>query len=292
MLKTHLNEYLKKYNLNISQLSKETGISRKALTLLSSYNDNVDKPVSIQYNTMEILCQYFKIDIGSLISYEYEQEYFEVSPISFKIGQQKNLSLFICAYRTVINSIEKVYYFPVLIKLANKTDSQEIEYELPKAFWGEIDKNKIEDTNNKIFYTPEAYEFYFEVVLDESYSKIMKYIENTPFEIMIKNESLIKLTDEQIASLMKSFKKGFLSELTSRFLEFVLDDSKDEARISVNWNFGYYSFMHSSDFIFEYEKNKNFIIGLSDDNLIDPLAKHTIPNEELNSKIYPSSALL
>ncbi|WP_428220641.1 helix-turn-helix domain-containing protein, partial [Enterococcus faecium] len=63
MIKVNLDKYIEKYNLNINQLSKETGISRKALTALANYNKDENPPVSIQYNTIEILCKYFKIGV-------------------------------------------------------------------------------------------------------------------------------------------------------------------------------------------------------------------------------------
>ena len=76
MIKVNLDKYIEKYNLNINQLSKETGISRKALTALANYNKDENPPVSIQYNTIEILCKYFKIGVDSLITYEYDEKDF------------------------------------------------------------------------------------------------------------------------------------------------------------------------------------------------------------------------
>ncbi|EGO7832325.1 helix-turn-helix transcriptional regulator, partial [Enterococcus faecalis] len=91
MIRVNLNYYIEKYNLNISQLSKETGISRKALTLLANYNDSEEPPVSIQYNTIETLCKYFKIGVDSLIEYEYSQEDFEILPVAYNLGKNKDI---------------------------------------------------------------------------------------------------------------------------------------------------------------------------------------------------------
>lgn len=64
MLRCNLSNLLKVRNLNISMVSKDTGISRTTLTMLAN---NTGK--GIQYDTMNTLCKYFSISPEQLFSF-------------------------------------------------------------------------------------------------------------------------------------------------------------------------------------------------------------------------------
>lgn len=285
LIKVNLDKYIEKYNLNINQLSKETGISRKALTALANYNKDENPPVSIQYNTIEILCKYFKIGVDSLITYEYDEKDFQVLPINLNAGRSKNISIFLLLYHTVVNQIEKLHYFPITVSITNDQAPEELTFEIPKPFWGELDTKKIE-LEKRTTLTPRFLSFQFEVVPTKYRQKLNKYFSIEPFKDFFDTDGLVSLNDEEVSSLMKSFKKSFLATITASFFDYVLDDFKVETNISVNWNFGYYSFMHASDFHFEYALHGNTITSLDDDNLTDitePFIEINDPSVESNT---------
>ncbi|EKK0978280.1 helix-turn-helix transcriptional regulator [Enterococcus faecalis] len=286
MIRVNLNYYIEKYNLNISQLSKETGISRKALTLLANYNDSEEPPVSIQYNTIETLCKYFKIGVDSLIEYEYSQEDFEILPVAYNLGKNKDICLFLYVYQIIINNEEKIFFFPVTTKIKEKIEEEKIKIDMPSSLFA--NSNEIKSETN--YYTkPALLSFNFEVILDKYFNKVEKLINNTPYVDLFSKNNVHKLSDEEIASLLKSFNKSFLAQFTARMFNYLIEENQTDTQLIVDWNFGYYSFMHSSDFHLEYAKKGNQILSLDDDNLIDPLEDITTNSNDIEKRSYPNS---
>lgn len=285
LIKVNLNKFIEKNNLNINQLSKETGISRKALTSLVSYNDSSDPPVSIQYHTIDVLCKYFKIGVDDLITYEYNQKDFAILSIPLKHKKDKNVSLFLLIYNTVINGSEKVYFIPVVVGINEIQEPEVFTEEVPRYIDGKIEIQEKESI------TPRFINLSFEVVLDKFYKNIEKHLKITDYFELIESEKVTKLTDEEVAYLMKSFSKKFLAELTARFFDKdIINIDSIETQISLNWNLGYYSFMHSGDFHFEYSVHNNTIVSMDDDSLTDPLNSIVTMNygDELEKRTYPN----
>lgn len=285
MIRVNLDKYIKKHNLNINQLSKETGISRKALTSLATYNEADEPPVSIQYNTIDVLCSFFKIGVSELISYEYKQENFAILPIAFNLGNDKNISIFLLAYEYSINGKESTFFMPITTSLDTISEPEVVKNTLPKYLKHKVDSSLYEQE----FLTPRFLKFSFEVVLNKYYSRIEKYLKNTPYFDFIGKEEIKMLSDNEIASLMKSFSKSFLSELTARFFEENIFEHKNiDTQVTVRWNFGYYSHLNSDSFRFEYSVHGNTIFSLDGDNIMDPLEGVVIHSEEIESATYPN----
>lgn len=305
MIRVNLDKYIEKYNLNINQLSKDTGISRKALTSLANYSESDTPPVSIQYNTIEILCKYFKIGVDSLISYEYDDEDFHILPLSLSSGNSENLSVFLLLYNTVINGKEKIHYLPVTVKLTNETEPEEHIVKIPKPVWGNVDKKMKEITKEDLksisqkhkvefeeetILTPRFLSFSFEVVPTKYRDRLGKYLSSEPFKAFFEMNELFALNDEEVASLMKSFKRSFLAMITATFFDYLLDNQNVETNISASWNFGYYSFIHKSEFQFEYSLINSVITSLDDDDLTDPMEGFiTYSDPTIEKNTYPNT---
>ncbi|MEK0398467.1 helix-turn-helix transcriptional regulator [Tetragenococcus halophilus] len=283
MIEIHLKELMDIYNLNISQLSGKTGISRKALTSLVNFNTTNKKTVSIQYNTIEELCKFFNIGVSDLLSVKYSQDNFEILPVDENMGKTKDLSLFFIVYKKEINNEEIFSYFALTTRLTEKNKSETKTVETSENFWG----NKLEEPSeiNREIKLPASYDFLFEILDYNKLNLVNQYKDMQP-------DFVTPLINREIVTLMKSFSKNFLAELTARLFDFILDEEENEARISVNWNFGYYSWMHSNDFHLEYEKKGNTIISLDDDNLEDPFESIVTNSSSMNSAKYPNSSLL
>lgn len=285
MIKVNLNKFIEKKNLNINQLSKDTGISRKALTSLASYNDSSEPPVSIQYKTIDILCKYFKVGVDDLITYEYNQKDFAILSIPLKQKKDTDVSLFLLIYNTLINGNEKVYFIPVVVGINEIQEPEVFTEEIPRYIDGKIEIQKKESL------TPRYINLSFEVVLDKFYKNIEKYLKITDYFEFIESEKVTKLTDEEVAYLMKSFSKNFLAELTARFFEKdIIHIDSNQTQISLDWNLGYYSFMHSGNFHFEYSLHNNMIVSMDDDSLTDPMDEIATINygEEIERRTYPN----
>lgn len=289
MIKVHLEKIMERYDLNISQLSQLTGISRKALTLLARYNDSDSKPVSIQYHTIATLCAFFKIGIDDLLTYEYDQSSFDVAPIIHKVGAEKNLSLYLLLYRTTVNDKMNAFYIPVVLNQREYTEGEKVETEIPSAFWGD---NPSTNTEKHVFFTPERRGITLEVVPDEKLNKFLHYIDKTAFSQLLREQNIQKLSEVEIVTLMKSFSKTFLAELTGRFIDTFLDANIPDAQIEVSWNFGYYSWMHASEFKFEYDKRGKTLISMDDDNLRDPFDEIISRNNLSLDTEFPNSSSL
>lgn len=289
MIKIHLEKLMERYNLNISQLSQMTGISRKALTLLARYNESDPKPVSIQYHTIVTLCEFFKIGIDDLLTYEYSQSNFEITPIVHKVGNKKNLSLYLLLYQTKINNKKNFFYIPIIMNQQEYTQGEKVETEVPAAFWGEQKSNK---TDKRVFFTPDRRKISIEVVPDEKMKNFLNYLNMTAIGQFLDENNIQKLSEVEVASLMKSFSKTFLAELTGRFISDFLDVKIPDAHIGVSWNFGYYSWMHSSEFKFEYDKQGSNLTSMDDDNLRDPFDDIVIRNDSILDTEFPNSANL
>lgn len=65
MIKSHLPVLLAKRRLKISDVSKDTGISRT--TLASLY---YERSKGVQFETLETLCAYLKCGTGDILEYE------------------------------------------------------------------------------------------------------------------------------------------------------------------------------------------------------------------------------
>lgn len=77
MIENRLNSLLKQNNMSINQLSKDIGISRQALTSIAN-----NETKGIQYDTVELLLDYFGIGIGDFFYNVNEAVdiYFDSSP--------------------------------------------------------------------------------------------------------------------------------------------------------------------------------------------------------------------
>lgn len=289
MIKVHLEKIMERYNLNISQLSQLTGISRKALTLLARYNESNPKPVSVQYHTIITLCEFFKIGINDLLTYEYNQSSFEITPVVHKVGKEKKLSLYLLLYQTNVNDKNSTFYVPIIMNQSEHTRGEKVETEVPTAFWGD---GSSADTEKRVFFTPDRRVFTIEVVPNERLEKFLHYIDKTAFKQLLEEKNIQKLSEVEIVTLMKSFNKNFLAELTGRFIDDFLDTKTPDAQIGVSWNFGYYSWMHASEFKFEYDKQGDTLVSMDDDNLRDPFDDIVIKNDSILDKEFPNSTNL
>lgn len=266
MIKVHLDLIMKKYNININQLSLKTGISRKALTLLANYNDSDSPPVSIQYNTIAVLCSFFNINVNDLISYEHDQNDFEVTPLAFDVGKNNDINLFLFTYKRTINNETYINYFITSTKLVENIPSEERTYSVPKSFFGDKDVNGLDFSEEKIIKTPAIKKYNFEVIENNNINNVLKYIADHPLYNFLTSDEINSLSDFEVTTLMKSFNKSFLAQLTARTFDFLIESSNDEQSIIVNWNFGEFSWLNASSFHFEYSKLNNTIISLDNDN--------------------------
>lgn len=65
MISIKLSDIMGKRKLKISQIEKDTGISRPTLTALY-----YEKSKGITFETLNRLCEYFKIDVSDIIKFE------------------------------------------------------------------------------------------------------------------------------------------------------------------------------------------------------------------------------
>ncbi len=65
MIKSKLPVLMANKRINISELSKETGISRNALSNL--YNE---KGKGVNFNTLDLLCKYFKCETSDILKFQ------------------------------------------------------------------------------------------------------------------------------------------------------------------------------------------------------------------------------
>lgn len=264
MLRVNLKEIIDFYGLNINQLSKKTGISRKALTSLVNYNDLESPPVSLQYATIDALCTFFNIGVNDLISYEYSQDQFSVLPIMFNAGKNRDIALYIYIYKKNINQVEQSSYFIVAIKLTDKIEGKEQIFKVPKAIWGDFDSNNFE-TEKRVMKMPDRLTFDYEIIDYDSLDVVDKYLTTSPLASLFSNGSLIPLKNQEINTLMNSFRKTFLAELTARTFDDLLSEESENSEIVVNWNLGELSWLNSGKFHFEYSKNADTIVSMDSD---------------------------
>lgn len=64
MIKSNLSILLAKQKLKISDVSRETGISRTTLTALYYEHGK-----GVQFETLRILCNYFKCNVGDILEF-------------------------------------------------------------------------------------------------------------------------------------------------------------------------------------------------------------------------------
>ena len=65
MISIKLSDIMGKNKIKISQIEKDTGISRPTLTALY-----YEKSKGITFETLNRLCEYFKIDVSEIIKFE------------------------------------------------------------------------------------------------------------------------------------------------------------------------------------------------------------------------------
>ena len=65
MISIKLSDIMGKRKLKISQIEKDTGISRPTLTALY-----YEKSKGITFETLNRLCEYFKVDVSEIIKFE------------------------------------------------------------------------------------------------------------------------------------------------------------------------------------------------------------------------------
>ena len=65
MITIKLSDIMGKNKIKISQIERETGITRPTLTGLY-----YERSKGINFETLEKLCRYFEVDVGELIKFE------------------------------------------------------------------------------------------------------------------------------------------------------------------------------------------------------------------------------
>ncbi|KRK99330.1 helix-turn-helix domain-containing protein [Companilactobacillus futsaii] len=130
MLKFNLDKILKDNNENISELSRETGLSRKTLTQLSN-NDSK----GIQLNTLQKLMEHFDLPVesffinidntyASIIKFDNDKT---TIPVDINLDIDKN-NLLLLQLVSDENNDNKLYYhsYPIILSFLNGENSAKI----------------------------------------------------------------------------------------------------------------------------------------------------------------------
>lgn len=93
MISISLEKLLKKYDLNISELSESTGIARSTLTPLVKQPDAVQ---GLRIDTVNTLCEFFGVSIDDLLKFTPEKNKYQIFNLwwtntDLLIGMQKQL---------------------------------------------------------------------------------------------------------------------------------------------------------------------------------------------------------
>lgn len=93
MISIRLEKLLKKYDLNISELSESTGIARSTLTPLVKQPNEVQ---GLRIDTVNTLCEFFGVSIDELLNFTPEKKKYKIFSIwsintDLLIGMQKQL---------------------------------------------------------------------------------------------------------------------------------------------------------------------------------------------------------